>query len=689
MPIITADAVTKVYPQRQGARALLGRGGIQDWFLRGRREVFAALDNVSLQVEPGESLGVIGSNGSGKSTLLKILAGVTLPTAGEVTVAGRVASLLELGAGFHPMLTGRENIYLNGAIHGLTRREIDARLDAIIAFSGIADFIDRPVDTYSSGMYVRIAFSVAVHSDPDIFLVDEVLAVGDEAFQRQCRRKMGELREQGKTLVFVSHDLGIVNTLCNRVVLLSQGRLLERGTPQQTFDFYLRQIGHGGGIHRLQSGRVEALFSNGKVSLYRDANELTSPEGIYALVESMGQSHGSTLASWEITQAGDSAATAEGLMPRVPCRLLFDLHFVDSHLSLGVTLVAEHDFHIESLSLVLSWPAALDRWAFDGSVREAPLLTPAHIQPEQVALPDAESKEVVAFASTDEISHAAAMVFSRHDHTYLHLMSSDYLTGTRRLYWTWRPAAGGRTLRANERVSLGPLSLDIYTEGAEARRIAQENEQQRRCESLGLCASLGHGKVSLSTSGGNQLGEVQALFCVGDLWTNSTFLASTPAAREGDAVTMVSRSQRLPLALHWTMLAGTMGIAVTVTLEAHKRVRLQEYNLSLIVPGEYQHWMLPHEEGEFLPWRDTQEWQPVNTRYERGQQIGLRSITLPPLSFECTQTGPPALPSVLNTGAGEQRRVAQWLCRPNGPEAFHFSPGMHHLLTVHLRLAAE
>ncbi|HEO70905.1 MAG TPA: ABC transporter ATP-binding protein, partial [Candidatus Hydrogenedentes bacterium] len=175
-------------------RAILGRGGIIE-ALRGVRPAHkVALHDISFSVEPGESLGIIGANGSGKSTLLKILAGVTLPTQGHVVVRGRVASLLELGAGFHPMLTGRENVYLNAGLLGLRHADVDKLFERIVEFSGIGDFIDEPVDTYSSGMYVRIGFAVASHVNPDIFLVDEVLSVGDEEFQRKCRKRIGELK---------------------------------------------------------------------------------------------------------------------------------------------------------------------------------------------------------------------------------------------------------------------------------------------------------------------------------------------------------------------------------------------------------------------------------------------------------------------------------------------------------------
>jgi lipopolysaccharide transport system ATP-binding protein len=202
-------------------------------------EAIWALKDVSFTVGQGEVLGIIGKNGAGKSTLLKILARVTAPTSGKVKVKGRIASLLEVGTGFHPDLTGRENIYLNGAILGMSRMEIDRKFEEIVAFSEVEKFIDTPVKRYSSGMYVRLAFSVAAHLEPEILLVDEVLAVGDAEFQKKCLGKMGDVAKEGRTVLFVSHNMLAISNLCPTTILINDGRLEMKGTTAQVINNYL------------------------------------------------------------------------------------------------------------------------------------------------------------------------------------------------------------------------------------------------------------------------------------------------------------------------------------------------------------------------------------------------------------------------------------------------------------------
>ncbi len=201
-----------------------------------------ALKDVSFEVEQGEVVGIIGRNGAGKSTLLKLLAHITRPTEGRITMHGRVGSLLEVGTGFHPELTGRENIYLNGAVLGMHRKEIERKFDEIVGFAEIEQFLDTPVKHYSSGMYMRLAFAVAAHLEPEILLVDEVLAVGDVAFQKKCLGKMGEVAKQGRTVLFVSHNMAAVQNLCNFGVLIHQGKIIKKGDIPDVVKNYLEFI---------------------------------------------------------------------------------------------------------------------------------------------------------------------------------------------------------------------------------------------------------------------------------------------------------------------------------------------------------------------------------------------------------------------------------------------------------------
>jgi lipopolysaccharide transport system ATP-binding protein len=230
-----------------------------------------ALDDISFEIQRGEVVGVIGRNGAGKSTLLKILAHITPPTRGRVEIHGRVGSLLEVGTGFHSELTGRENIYLNGAILGMTRAEINRKFDEIVAFAEIEKFLDTPVKHYSSGMYMRLAFAVAAHLEPEILLVDEVLAVGDAAFQKKCLGKMGEVAHEGRTVLFVSHNMAAISKLCQSCMLINQGKIASIGSPDGVVKQYLESVSDENnhwhdrsGSHRVKIDRIDILDADGQ-----------------------------------------------------------------------------------------------------------------------------------------------------------------------------------------------------------------------------------------------------------------------------------------------------------------------------------------------------------------------------------------------------------------------------------------
>ncbi len=311
-PVIEFSGVTKRY--RIGAASSLWSLVLRD---RGRE--LQALHDISFSVRKGEVYGIIGPNGAGKSTILKLLAGVTTPDAGAIRIAGRIAPLIELGAGFHPDLSGRENVYLNGALIGLSRREIDRRYDEIVSFAELADFMETPVKHYSSGMFVRLGFSLAVHTDPEILLVDEVLSVGDERFQRKCVRKFLGFREEGRTIVVVSHDLGMVSGICTSMLFLAQGKVVSAGSVEGAIGRYLQTMGDGDGVGVLQRGDTTVLFNSGRASIFSRGREVTRKLGLYTsmLINSAdapgtGIWHESTRAVWRCTSIDSGAIRCRG-----------------------------------------------------------------------------------------------------------------------------------------------------------------------------------------------------------------------------------------------------------------------------------------------------------------------------------------------------------------------------------------
>jgi lipopolysaccharide transport system ATP-binding protein len=262
---------------------------------------FTALQDVSFEIKKGETIGIIGRNGSGKSTLLQLICGILKPTSGTVQTEGRISALLELGAGFNPEFTGRENVYFQGAVMGMAKKEMDERFDAIMAFADIGEFIDQPVRTYSSGMYVRLAFSVAIHVQPDILVVDEALSVGDAAFQHKSIKRAQELINAGTSLLLVSHDRSMITATCSRCIFIDNGRISMDGLPADVFDYYYASITKGSEslqLHRLASGRSQVISGTGEARvetirlLDKDGKELDNVEvGIPVALEFLVRAH--------------------------------------------------------------------------------------------------------------------------------------------------------------------------------------------------------------------------------------------------------------------------------------------------------------------------------------------------------------------------------------------------------------
>lgn len=252
---------------------------------RNELEEFWALKDLNFEIQQGDKVGIIGRNGAGKSTLLKILSRITSPTTGKITIKGRVASLLEVGTGFHPELSGRENIYLNGAILGMRKAEIAQKFDEIVAFAEVEKFLDTPVKRYSSGMYVRLAFSVAAHLEPDILVIDEILAVGDGEFQKKCLGKMGKIANEGRTIFFVSHNMAAVQQLCQSIILLDSGHLIKKGQPNEIIKSYIqRNINSFNTPYRndlKNTNKSQLLIAAIKNSEHKDISNILFNENFY------------------------------------------------------------------------------------------------------------------------------------------------------------------------------------------------------------------------------------------------------------------------------------------------------------------------------------------------------------------------------------------------------------------------
>ena len=269
MPVIQVQKLSKQYSIGENKAGNASVGGqlkkLITGFSAGKKEQFWALRDISFTVEQGDVLGIIGRNGAGKSTLLKLISRITYPTEGTIDLVGKTASLLEVGTGFHPELTGRENVYLNGTLLGMSRKEVRTKFDEIVAFSGVVKFIDTPVKHYSSGMYVRLAFSVAAHLEPEILIVDEVLAVGDVAFQKKCLGKMRDVSSQGRTILFVSHNIQAVRTLCSRGILLHNGEMVIDADVEEASNKYNNLLRESGFDDSSQLGNEQNRRGDGSV----------------------------------------------------------------------------------------------------------------------------------------------------------------------------------------------------------------------------------------------------------------------------------------------------------------------------------------------------------------------------------------------------------------------------------------
>jgi ABC-type polysaccharide/polyol phosphate transport system ATPase subunit len=370
---IEVRGVWKEYPVRK-RRRILAVDVLRLLTFRSLPEEAAyALRNVSFDVAEGETYGIVGGNGAGKSTLLRILTGVTVPSRGEVRVRGSVSALLELGAGFHSELTGRENIWLSAAMMGLARRQIRGKLDEIVSFAELESFIDQPVFTYSSGMLVRLGFSIALALDPEVLILDEVLAVGDHVFRAKSYEAIRRFRDAGKTVVLVSHDLQQVATFCDRALLLNGGAPVLIDDAAKVVPFYMETAGPKEGLCFTRTGRLGVAFNNGRILLYVGAAPITQAMGLYLSLFASMTWFDSNQASWRMESIGPHAFEATGTFRSLPLVLSVRVE-VRSEKELRVTMTGRvlERMKVEQYHASLLVQSTYERWAAPPEAGEFP-----------------------------------------------------------------------------------------------------------------------------------------------------------------------------------------------------------------------------------------------------------------------------------------------------------------------------
>jgi len=663
-------------------------------FRKANLEEFWALRDIGFEVEGGRSLGIIGENGSGKSTLLKIISGVTVPTVGDVEVNGRVASLLELGAGFHPYLTGRENVFLNCTILGMPRAAIEERFEEIVEFSGIRDFIDAPVMTYSSGMFVRLGFSAAIHSDPAIFVVDEVLAVGDAEFHEKCRRKIRELREAGKTLVFVSHDLGIVGDLCDEVMLLRQGRIFNYGTADKVVSFYIQTVGAKEGIAFIARDPLHMVFNNGKLALFWNGIELTKFSSGYTSILSKDRWHNSTEGFWQVVESSEHRIVAEGRQPGLgDVRYTWEIELENDRTilwTIHMEVIKEALIEDCKISLMLNesypdWLSEEEEETFEEFRAGDPnwIVMSARTQSSKTL---AVRRSVVAGTERPgvlfESLRPGEMVGAR-------VVNTGLSERARVLQFEDLPTrSGGATEPV--RYELFRSRVRIIESDAELEEIIAERRRARSLELGRLRAAFDRASLRIYWDGAELTSRHGGFtsVCSGNIWHDS--LQAYWRHDKKDERTLVARGKwrRLPIEQIWTVsVADEHTINWEIDLVVEGQIEAEEFDTSLMVTTSYNRWATDYGEGEFPEIRHKDDWEHASGEYKRGIFVSAHSEEerLPSIRMEFKGPREDFICTAVNTGQSLSARALQCLdILGRGRRAVQ--PGEYRLLdlTIHI-----
>ncbi|MFA5119264.1 MAG: ABC transporter ATP-binding protein [Candidatus Omnitrophota bacterium] len=570
---------------------------------KARWENFWALKNISFEVEQGEALSLIGGNGSGKTTILKLIMGMLQPDRGQVRVNGRVSGLLELGAGFQPELTGLENVHLNVGLFGVPHNEIEERTKDIVCFAEIGRFINAPVKCYSQGMFVRLAFAIAIHVNFEVLLIDDILSVGDEYYQRRCIKKVLELKEQGKTIIFVSHDLSLLGRLCKRALFMKDGRLVKDDLIDSSISLYSQTIGVKEGVAVLEKENLDVVFNNGSIFFNWNDKLLTPNTGVTSSFFISNRWYSSTQAEWSVVQVNDSELSARGVFYHVPLTILWKITIrQDNELSFSFSYEASRPIEVKTGHIDLMFVNDYGRWVTIVESGEFPAidLQDVHAKPllehnvARKAIGLAVSPQGAGLIPPLGISYDSCAQVKK-----TQVYNSDYILNCRLI-----------------RFSIGVLSADeltlpqaaVYFQGSVVFNVPDTGDflikkQDDVILSQGeLRLMFDHGSCLLAWAGiylTKAFHLVTLIFSKGKQWPSNN--AQWEVEKTG-AYTLTARGKRPGLGFIevWQLaVTGKSSFRWKVTLEVEKEVSLEEQYMCFMCSEQYRSWFSEYGRGNF------------------------------------------------------------------------------------------
>lgn len=567
-------------------------------------ENFWALKGVNLNIEKGETLGIIGENGAGKSTILKLIAGMLKPDRGEIKVSGRVSGLLELGAGFQPELTGRENVYLSAGLFGLTQSQIEEKYEEIINFANIGKFINAPVKCYSQGMFVRLAFAIAIHVNPDILLIDDTLAVGDEHFQRKCIKKIFEIKEQGKTIIFVTHDMNMLRRLCERAIFLKEGRIVKDDFIDKVVPLYTQMIGTKEGVGILEKSPLNLIFNNGRFFLNWQDKLLTPNSGAYAVFRMADKWYSSLQADWEVKREGENELVATGKFYQLALTQIWRLELTDNYtVKWDIDIGSEEPLEIQEGLTNIMLTNEYTNWFTPLEKGEFPLIDEKN-KNWQVLLEDNIFRKCIGIIEAKENlgNKIPSLAFEQSNYipaTYAQILNSDYLNNCRILQYktfglqNYLVTPINRFTFFSGKIIFNTLDIDNYLRNLEDEFVLS-NGKLRLTFDNGECILCYNG-VNLTKS--NHI--CTSIFANGR-WYLSNLAHWEVKKKKKNKLVAKGNWSNLPLTQIWEIeITSESSYLLKINLQVDKEVVIEEQQVRFMCREDYKYWFSEYGAGEF------------------------------------------------------------------------------------------